>query len=258
MSIIYKTYSTLFSKKIFLSLHKRLYLFAVRGMGFLNSENEFISGEDYVQRLLKIQAPKIIFDVGANKGQYASLLLKHFPDTSIYSFEPHPVSFSELDKIESAKLKKFNAALGKENTKMQLFDYDDDQGSQHASLNKEVITNIHSKNYKAIEVEVKTLDEFCLHNKIEEISFLKIDVEGFELDVLLGAKRMLENKKIGTIQFEFNSTNLVSRTRLNDFEKLLHNYELYRLLPSGLIKLSEEKLIFKEIFLFQNILAIKK
>jgi FkbM family methyltransferase len=227
-------------------------------MGFLNSENEYISGEVYVQKFLIKQKPNTIFDVGANKGQFASLLMKYFPEATIYSFEPHPVSFNELNKIESSKVKKYNIALGKENTKMQLFDYEEDQGSQHASLNQEVITNIHSKKSKSIEVNVVKLDDFCIENKIPSIDFLKIDVEGFELDVLMGAKNLLELKLIHTIQFEFNTTNLVSRTRLNDFEKLLGNYNLYRILPDGLINLSEQKIIFKEIFLFQNILAIRK
>jgi FkbM family methyltransferase len=258
MSKLYTLYSQIFAKKVMFNFHKRIFLLSLRGMGLLNSENEFISGENHLQKILKKENIKIIFDVGANAGQFVGQLLKNFPNSIIFAFEPHPVSFNKLNLLNREGLKKFNLGLGKENTVLKLYDYSDNQGSQHASLSKNVIKNIHNGIPKEILVEIVTLDDFCEKHYIDTIDFLKIDIEGFELDVLIGAKQLIQNNRIKVIQFEFNSTNLISKTCIKDFENILINYNLYRLLPTGLIQISSLHLIFKEIFLFQNIVAFHK
>jgi FkbM family methyltransferase len=255
MGFIYKTYSTVFSRKLFFPLHKRLYLFSLRGLGILNSENDHISGEKYLLKYLNKKNIKVIFDVGANVGQFANLILRTNPNATIYSFEPHPASFKKLSEIKHDNFNCFNIGLGEKTSTMTLYDYKDKEGSSHAALSKDVITNIHNSEAQAIEVEIKRLDDFCNENKIDEIDFLKIDVEGFELDVLKGASHFIKDKKIKYIQFEFNSNNLISRTRLKDFEDILEGYNFYRLMSDGMIPLKNENLLFKEIFAFQNIYA---
>ncbi|WP_371270960.1 FkbM family methyltransferase [Flavobacterium sp.] len=54
-------------------------------------------------------------------------------------------------------------------------------------------------------MNVKTLDNYCLKNKIHKIDFLKIDTEGFEIHVLEGAATMIENQAIDRIQLEHGS-----------------------------------------------------
>ena len=56
------------------------------------------------------------------------------------------------------------------------------------------------------KIKLDTLDNYCKDNKIVHIHALKIDVEGFELDVLKGARNMLKNKAIDFIQFELSDT----------------------------------------------------
>jgi hypothetical protein len=56
-----------------------------------------------------------------------------------------------------------------------------------------------------ITVKVLTLDSFCEQRSIEKIDLLKVDVEGFEIEVFKGAKRMLENKNIQIIAFEIST-----------------------------------------------------
>ena len=60
-----------------------MYLMSLRGMGVLNSETDKISGEDWFQNYLKNKQLDLIFDVGANTGQYASLLMKNFPSVKV-------------------------------------------------------------------------------------------------------------------------------------------------------------------------------
>ena len=94
-------------------------------------------------------------------------------------------------------------------------------------------------------------------NFANHIDLLKIDTEGFELEVLLGASEMLTEKKITIIQFEFNEVNIVQRRFLKDFYNLLPKYDFYRLDEQRLIPLGswEPK---HEIFMFQNIVAIRR
>ena len=76
--------------------------------------------------------------------------------------------------------------------------------------------------------------------------------------MLQGAEKSLAAGKIKVILFEFNSMNTVRKVFFREFENVLNEYRLYRLLPKGLLPLENEELIFKEIFAFQNILAVSR
>ncbi len=102
-----------------------------------------------------------------------------------------------------------------------------------------------------------TLDFYCENNGIETIDFLKIDVEGFELNVLKGGARMLKNKKIGMIQFEFTQINSTVGVFFKQFFDLLSaDFCLYRLLPNGLQTIETYEPTSCEIFGYQNYVAI--
>jgi FkbM family methyltransferase len=110
------------------------------------------------------------------------------------------------------------------------------------------------------EVNIQTLDLYTLERKIKEIDFLKIDVEGHELDVLKGAEKLLSNGSIKCIQFEFGGCNIDTRTYFQDFWYLLaelFNYTIYRITPLGLIKVDRYREL-DEIFLTTNYLAVKQ
>jgi hypothetical protein len=64
-----------------------------------------------------------------------------------------------------------------------------------------------------IDVKVKRLDDIVSELEIKHINFLKIDVEGYEEDVLLGAKNLLDNKQIDYVLFELQETILHSINR---------------------------------------------
>jgi hypothetical protein len=81
--------------------------------------------------------------------------------------------------------------------------------------------------------ELTTVDRFCEERRLEHVDFLKIDVEGFERDVLEGASNMLGAGKIRYVQLEFNAMNLLSRTTMDDIKALLPGYRNHRLLYDG-------------------------
>jgi len=137
-----------------------------------------------------------------------------------------------------------------------MYTYKNDLSSQHSSLYKEVLIDLHrAEHLEVIEFKSTTLDEFCETNKIDFIDLLKIDTEGHEWDVLLGARRMLSERRIQFIQFEFNEMNVIARVFLKDFYDLLKDYRIYRLDSNRLIPLFEYSSA-NEIFRFQNFVAV--
>jgi FkbM family methyltransferase len=157
----------------------------------------------------------VFFDVGANVGDYSKEVINAYPGTQAFLFEPHPETLQKLKNdptLNSAK--KFNIAFGENNERLvfmivRILRVD----LLHASFYKEVISGIHSQAPVRFNVEVMTLDSFCSENQILQIDFLKIDTgRGHELAVLKGAKKLIAERKIKLIQFEFNEMNVVSRT----------------------------------------------
>ena len=101
-------------------------------------------------------------------------------------------------------------------------------------------------------------NNFVLKEKIDTIHLLKIDAEGNDFLVLKGGERLIHNKRIDFIQFEFNDINVFARVFFRDFVEFLNLYNLYRMLPNGLIKLNEYDSKLCEIFAYQNIVAVRK
>jgi FkbM family methyltransferase len=236
-------------------------------MGIFNYENYLISGENHflhysLSKFLMERTDCVMFDIGANEGSYSCKIKEIYPMAEIFAFEPHPKTFRKLQlKAEKYEFKVFNVAAGKIAGKRKLYDYDgeDNSGTQHASLYKDVIENLHGMHeISEIEVEVVDLDNFIRDNKLKKISLLKIDTEGNELEVLIGAKDSIENEIIDLIHFEFNVMNVISRTFFKDFYDILPDYDFFRMLPDGLIPLGEYLPIQLELFGFQNIVAIPK
>jgi hypothetical protein len=64
---------------------------------------------------------------------------------------------------------------------------------------------IATENSDAIDVPVYQLDEYLYANKIEYVDLVKIDVEGFEPNVIDGMQSYIKNEKIGAILIEFNN-----------------------------------------------------
>lgn len=262
VKIIISIYRWIFARQQFQKINLALFHLSLRGLGVLNYENDKVSGEKYlIKEILPsfiLKKNPVFIDVGANVGNYTMALLDTFPNAIIHAFEPHPRNFSALKvNASSSKIQCHNMAVGEMRGELMLYDRADCDGSAHATLHKAVISEIHKKNIVELSVTVDTLDEFCAENNITEIDFIKIDTEGNELSVLNGAKRLLENKSIQCIHFEFNEMNIVSRTFFRDFRKLLQNFDLYRLLPNGMLLLSSSPLL-TELFAYQNIIALPK
>lgn len=240
-----------------------LLTFAYNKMGILNSENDIVSGESFViKNILKKEIRKkepIMFDIGANRGDYAENLLKEFPKAKIFAFEPIPSAYELLKKkLLGSTVQVFNIGFGSEKAIKKIYSYVQDMGSPHSSMFGEVFTKIHHvKALKETDFSCTTVDDFCSENGINSIDFMKIDTEGNEFNILRGATRMINENRVHFIQFEFNEMNIISRVFLKNFYDILNQYEFYRLSEKKLVPLHEYNPT-NEIFKFQNIFAVNK
>tara|TARA_B100001105_G_C22299806_1_gene403299 strand:- start:101 stop:943 length:843 start_codon:yes stop_codon:yes gene_type:complete len=237
---------------------------SLNAKGFKNYGNLNLTGE---KRFIKLIGKKINFsiDIGANVGKYTKLLLAE-TNSEVIAFEPLPKAFEELKEIEknfSSRLNVYNFGIGNKNSNLEL-NYSTEK-SELASFIEDLdkLSFIDSKNNKKIIVEVMTLDSFFKKYeqtyKEKEIDLLKIDTEGFELEVLNGASETLINKKPKFIQIEFNWHQLFREQTIYKFSKILSNYEVFKILPFGnsLIKI-DPKRPESNIFHLSNFVFIRK
>lgn len=252
----------LFCRARFQRVHRLMFALSLRGMGLLNYENDQVSGEDAFLRKVaawRQNGPLVVFDVGANVGDYSRLIRRHASQAEVYAFEPHPETFAHLTK-DAAQYGylALNVGLSDVAGSQQIYDYADRGGTAHASLYQAVIEDLHKGVAAAWDVELTSLDALCHERGIEHIHLLKIDTEGNELKVLQGARETLEAGRIDLIHFEFNGMNVVSRSFFRDFYELLPDFDFYRLLPEEMNPLGAYDPLFCEIYGFQNIVAVRK
>jgi FkbM family methyltransferase len=133
--------------------------------------------------------PQTIFDVGANIGQTAHYFYKHFPESTIYCFEPVKSVYDELvNSTKNTTVKCINEALGSSIQDMAI-----NKNTIHAQSS--IVTN--DGRFSETEIiKVNTGHNFCVQHKIEYIDLLKIDVEGYELEVLKGFESIIKNVKM--------------------------------------------------------------
>jgi hypothetical protein len=94
---------------------------------------------------------------------------------------------------------------------------------------------------KTETVELDTLNQYCEDRNIGAIDFLKLDVEGHELEVLKGATRMLNSGSIKRLQFEYGGCFIDAGVLLKDFFELFNSLEyiFYKIMPNGLMRIPE-------------------
>lgn len=264
MNFLYKVYAFIFARSFFSKFNKLLYQLSLRGLGVLNFQNGYLSGEKIflINYLSQLESP-IILDVGANKGDYTLDVLDANKSAKVFCFEPHPITHQKLAKLfeRYQNVMVENMGAGSENTVLNLFDYADKDGSIHASLYKDVLTDLHkSESVSAHDVNIIRLDDFIESNQLAKIDLLKIDTEGNEYACLQGMGAYLNGDFVKAIHFEFNEMNVMSGVNFKKFWDLLYSeFHFFRLLPGGsLLKIKTYSPIYCEIYAYQNIIAINK
>ena len=260
ISTLGRFYAYIFGRAIFYKFNKFIAYLGLRGMGLINYENLHTSGEFKLidNYILNNKEKKIIFDVGANSASWSTYIYEKGPNNEFHLFEPSLILVEEIKRLNKNFIVS-QCAVGEAVGTITMHDYQDSNSSSHASAVSGVIETLHKKASKSYNVPMTTLDQYCIDAGIHSIDFLKIDVEGFELDVLKGAKAILSKKKIQCIQFEFNEMMALRGHHFLDFWDMLSNdYLIYRVLSSGLLPISKYQPLWTELYGFQNIFAILK
>jgi FkbM family methyltransferase len=261
--ILYKTAVKILCKIKNQHFWEGIFQLSLIQMNIGNGGNFSQSGElfvlKYIQKKFLKEPLIVIFDVGANVGNYSKALSGVFDtQAKIFSFEPSQKTFDLLLTTTKGYENIFpnNFGFSDKECNQTLFTNSDSSGL--ASVYQRRLDHFGINMDKTEEIQLTTIDAYCADNKIERIHFLKLDIEGHELKALNGAKKMLKDKKIDFIQFEFGGCNIDSRTYFQDFYYYFQdNYTIYRILKDGIYELSSYKEIY-EIFITTNFLAIKK
>jgi FkbM family methyltransferase len=134
---------------------------------------------------------RCVLDVGGNAGFFSmSQIMQCGENLTIYTFEPDPEVFERMSRHitqcnqgRNARLHPTNIACGSQSGKVSL--------ARHTSCLSHIATEADDVR-SCVEVPIQTLDDIVVANKLEHVDLIKMDVEGFELEVLKGAvKRTL-------------------------------------------------------------------
>ena len=220
-------------------LNLRLLQTTLRARGYNNLADHRQSGEEWFIRHLARLRPRLCLDVGANVGQYSAKLLA-VTDAEVWAFEPMPRSFRRLAELGERWRGRFHAlecAVGATDGEARIRYGAED--SQLASLAEHVgeVDYVGRSNVNEAWVRVRRLDGLVASGDLpiagREIDLLKIDTEGYELEVLAGASDTLANLRPKFVQLEFNWHQLFCGQSLWRFSTLLPGYRPYQLLPNG-------------------------
>lgn len=219
---------------------------------FINRMFEYFSDHSYGEMTF--------FDIGANVGEYTKMLLDQCQNTnqtgSIHLFEPTSYCFNQLKgKYDNKKEIILNKkAVSATNGTTQIF-YDQ-QGSGLASLYKRDLKVYNIELNLTETIETIRLDEYIDEHNIKHISFIKIDIEGHELEALRGMGKCLNSSFIDFIQFEYGGANLDSGTSLNKLFEILElsGFIIAKIMPKGLEIRQYQP--FMENFFYSNYVAI--
>lgn len=202
----------------------------------------------------------VVLDIGANVGDYASACLDVNSSIQLHCFEPSQVHFERLRKRMEA-YKGCSVVLnscGLSNTAEQRTLFRDSEVSGLASLNVRDLSHIGVDAQRIQEtVSLKTGDQYMASHDIQSIDMLKIDVEGWEMDVLYGFELAISRKAIHHIQFEFGHAHIERRENFRDFYRFLtsRGYAVGPLKPNGRVVFESRYDEAYENYLATNYLA---
>lgn len=178
-------------------------------------------------------------DVGANIGSWSKILVEAGFTGNLIAVDPLKENLVKVDeslvRLNFRNYKLLECALSNYNGRCQFFVNRNRDLSGHDSL-----FNMNEIGYRDLvdkyEIDVSKLDDLAQEYKCELIGFVKIDVEGNELNVLQGAQNLLENGCIDYIQIEFGHSSRASRTYLHDIVNLVekYNYQQFVIKPKGI------------------------
>ena len=200
------------------------------------------NGERWMQgQVLRVfaQEPRVVvFDVGANVGDWTHMLLEQVPAeraaaVQVHAFEPIRSTFESFGRGISAHPRRTSvhavqAALSDADGTLEMFEIE-----ANGTTN-----SLHPDPFlqgRPVPIQTLRADSYCAQQGIDRVHLLKIDAEGHDVAVLQGAERLLREERVMVAQLEYNHRWVYSRHFLKDVFDLVRGtpYVVGKLTPAA-------------------------
>lgn len=176
------------------------------------------NGEAWLLRCLSAHhAMRVIFDVGANTGDWSRLALQASPLAHIHAFEVVPSTYARLQSAlqHEERVRLVNRGLSDQAGSLAI--HHDPAYPALATPVQGFSQEFHGYEPSIAQLPVSTGEAYCKEQGVDHIDLLKVDVEGHEPQVLRGFEALLRAGAVDIIQFEYGYVNIDTRFLLKDF-----------------------------------------
>jgi len=197
-----------------------------------------------IESIIKKFDPDVCYDIGAHNGEFSRLLRQILPNTEIHQFEGSP------KKVQKAKVGPWHkTVLSKEDDGRVTFYHDGGTGDTYMRETDQFLKT----NYQTTVVKTRRLDTYVDENFLPYPDFIKIDVQGAELDVLVGCNDILNRCKLIHCEIpaegiEFNSGSPSQKEYLDFFKNagFIHSKHIKDHLRDGKLVIQHDYFFSKE------------
>lgn len=220
-----------------------IYGFCKRYVDRFNGENNsnILSNGEYDLIKYFIPRARLALDIGANKGEWTKLSLGINPDIVIHCFEPDLSEFNYLmaNKFPSNIICN-NLGCGAKEEEVDFYKADKN-GALNSIYKRSGLDYLGLSDWKESgRIKIINIDCYCIKHNISFIDFIKIDVEGHELEVIRGMEDLIRHKQIRVIQFEYGGAYIDARVLLKDIWqtvlKFSSDYKFFKVIKNNLIE----------------------
>jgi FkbM family methyltransferase len=228
-------------------IEKKLYLTGTYEKGLLNIISQILKPGD------------VVVDAGANIGLisiFSGILVG--PSGLVLAFEPHPETVHILNKNiqinQLTHVKVFPQGLGSKRSKAKIY------SNLHINRGAASLVDF-QEGAPSFDVEVSVLDEVLASQEVKKVKLLKVDVEGFEMEVLKGSKELLSRSDGPILVVECSNTRQNYHYSMDDLFRFLTNTHGYLIFRFAISKEKISKLLpvnsVDELPHHDNIVALK-
>ncbi len=152
---------------------------------------------------------RTILDIGANEGDFAKTMSERHPTATIYSFEPLAGPFSALQAKTSgvSRCKAFNFALGDADAEVEIH-----RSAYSPSSSILPMTNLHREAFPISaedggteRIQIRRLDDLARELDLKDALLVKVDVQGFEANVIRGGCQTLSRAEVLIVETSFQT-----------------------------------------------------
>ena len=161
---------------------------------------------EHINLLKNLSSVKTFIDIGSNRGQFALIARHLFPKAKIFCFEPLKNPRNTFNKIfaNDENVFLYDVAIGANNKIVEMHVSKKDDSSSILPISKNQTKIFPGTSQKSLEkIKVRKLDSCINHNFPLDESFLKIDVQGYEKETLIGCEALLKKIKYLYIECSF-------------------------------------------------------